>query len=100
MPGGAHHVRALQPGHHQLVVNGRDSGVVQKASANARPGQLVRRVCDASGTPTELWVGGTQLLPKDAMLAEATLRYRKARTAPLRTRSVPCAHPGCVVARR
>ena len=37
---------------------------------------------NASGTPTELWVGGTQLLPKDAMLAEATRRYRKARNAP------------------
>ena len=35
-----------------------------------------------SGTPTELWVGGTQLLPKDAMVAEATRRYRKARNAP------------------
>ena len=27
-------------------------------------------------------LGGTQLLPKDAMLAEATRRYRKARNAP------------------
>ena len=66
----------------ELVVTGRDTGVVQKASAYASPGQPVRRVRDASGTPTELWVGGTQLLPKDAMLAEATLRYRKARNAP------------------
>jgi D-alanyl-D-alanine carboxypeptidase len=66
----------------ELVVTGRDTGVVQKASAYASPGQpvrRVRRVRDASGTPTELWVGGTQLLPKDAMLAEATQRYRKAR---------------------
>lgn len=63
----------------ELVVTGRDTGVVQKASAYASPGQPVRRVRDASGTPAELWVGGTQLLPKDAMLAEATQRYRKAR---------------------
>ncbi|MNU08213.1 hypothetical protein D3C72_2541520 [compost metagenome] len=53
--------------------------MVQKASAYASPGQPVRRVRDASGTATELWVGGTQLLPKDAMVAEATRRYRKAR---------------------
>ena len=66
----------------ELVVTGRDTGVVHKASAYASPGQPVRRVRDASGTPTELWVGGTQLLPKDAMLAEATRRYRKARNAP------------------
>jgi len=39
-------------------------------------------VRDATGTPTELWVGGTQLLPKDAMVAEATQRYRKARRTP------------------
>ena len=66
----------------EQVVTGRDSGVVQKASAYASPGQPVRRVRDTSGTPTELWVGGTQLLPKDAMLADATRRYRKARNAP------------------
>ena len=66
----------------ELAVTRRDTGVVQKASAYASPGQPVRRVRDASGTPTELWVGGTQLLPKDAMLAEATRRYRKARNAP------------------
>ena len=65
----------------ELVVTGRDTGVVQKASAYASPGQPVRRVRDASCMPTELWVGGTQLLPKDAMLAEATRRYRKARNA-------------------
>ena len=65
----------------ELVVTGRDTGVVQKASAYASPRQPARRVRDASGTPTELWVGGTQLLPKDAMLAEATRRYRKARNA-------------------
>ena len=66
----------------ELAVTGRDTDVVQKASAYASPGQPVRRVRDASGTPTELWVGGTQLLPKDAMVAEATRRYRKARNAP------------------
>lgn len=63
----------------ELAITGRDTGVVQKASAYASPGQAVRRVRDAHGVPTELWVGGTQLLPKDAMLAEATQRYRKTR---------------------
>jgi D-alanyl-D-alanine carboxypeptidase len=63
----------------ELAVTGRDTGIVQKASAYASPGQPVRRVRDASGTPAELWVGGAQLVPKDAILAEATQRYRKAR---------------------
>lgn len=31
--------------------------------------------------PVELWVGGSLLLPKAAMLAEVTGRYRKSRPA-------------------
>jgi D-alanyl-D-alanine carboxypeptidase len=42
-------------------------------------------VRDAHGVPTELWVGGSKLLPKDAMLAEATQRYRKSKTRPGRS---------------
>jgi D-alanyl-D-alanine carboxypeptidase len=35
-------------------------------------------VRDRKGKPAGLWVGGTQLLPREAMLAEARQRYRKA----------------------
>jgi hypothetical protein len=31
---------------------------------------------------TELWIGGTQQLSKDAMIAEATGRYRKGKRIP------------------
>ncbi|OGB08111.1 MAG: serine hydrolase [Burkholderiales bacterium RIFCSPHIGHO2_12_FULL_65_48] len=69
----------------ELAITGRDTGVVQKASAYASPGQAVRRVRDAHGVPTELWVGGSKFVPKDAMLAEATQRYRKSKTRPGRS---------------
>jgi len=50
-----------------------------KTLAYNSPGQLVRRVFDRKGRPTELWIGGTQPLQKDAIVAEATARHRKAR---------------------
>lgn len=65
----------------EISITGKDSGVIQKTSAYNSPGQSVRRVHDGKGKPSELWVGGTKLLPKDAMVAEATRRYRKTRPA-------------------
>ena len=41
----------------------------------------LRLVRDRKGHPAELWVGGTQLLPKEAMLAEARQRYRRAKAS-------------------
>ncbi|MDM0080710.1 serine hydrolase domain-containing protein [Variovorax sp. J31P179] len=63
----------------EISVTGKDSGVIRKTSAYNSPGQPVRRVHDRKGKPSELWVGGTRLLPKDAMVAEATRRYPKTR---------------------
>jgi len=54
-----------------------DRGVIEKTSGYNSPGQLIRLVRGPRGKPAELWVGGTKLLPKEAMVAEATQRYRK-----------------------
>ena len=62
----------------EFRISGKDSGVIAKTSAYNSPGQAVRLVRDRKGNPAALWVGGTQLLPKEAMLAEVSQRYRKA----------------------
>ena len=61
----------------EFAITGKDDGVITKTSAFNSPGQTVRRVRDRKGRATELWVGGTKLLPKEAMVAEVTGRYRK-----------------------
>lgn len=61
----------------ECAITGKDRGVIQKTSAYNSPGQALRLVRGAKGKPAELWVGGTKLLPKEAMLAEAMQRYRK-----------------------
>lgn len=75
----------------ECVITGKDSGIVQKASGYHSPGQAIRRVRDRKGKVTELWVGGTQLLPKQAMLAEANRRYAKTSAG---TRAVKKSVPG------
>lgn len=65
----------------ECAITGKDSGVVTKTSGYNSPGQAIRLVRDSKGVPAELWVGGSQLLPEEAMVAEAMQRYRKARRA-------------------
>jgi D-alanyl-D-alanine carboxypeptidase len=65
----------------EFSISGKDSGVVRKASGYQSPGQAVRMVRDRRGKATELWVGGTKLVSKEAMVAEATGRYRKTKRA-------------------
>jgi D-alanyl-D-alanine carboxypeptidase len=62
----------------ECVVTGKDVGLIQKASAYHSPGQAVRLVRDRQGKPTELWVGGTKLVTREAMVAEAVARYAAA----------------------
>jgi D-alanyl-D-alanine carboxypeptidase len=59
----------------EIRVTGPDRGVVQRTSGYNSPGQGVRLVRDARGRPRELWVGGTRLLPREALVAEARARY-------------------------
>ena len=65
----------------EFEISGKDSGVIARTSGYNSPGQAVRLVRDRKGHPAELWVGGTQLLPKEAMLAEARQRYRRAKAS-------------------
>lgn len=60
----------------ELAVTGKDSGIVQKASGYQSPGQAVRLVRGARGKPTALWVGGSELVTREAMMDEATGRYQ------------------------
>jgi D-alanyl-D-alanine carboxypeptidase len=65
----------------EFAVTGRDKGMVAKTSGYNSPGQPVRLVRGANGKATEFWVGGTQFLPKQAMVAEVLKRYRPPRAA-------------------
>ncbi|MEO7641376.1 MAG: serine hydrolase domain-containing protein, partial [Ramlibacter sp.] len=61
----------------ECTVTGKDVGVIGKTSGYNSPGQGIRQVRGRTGKPTELWVGGTKLLPKEAMVKEALGKYRK-----------------------
>lgn len=61
----------------ECAITGKDRGVIQKTSAYNSPGQTIRLVRGRSGKPSELWVGGMKLVPKEALLAEALQRYGK-----------------------
>lgn len=63
----------------EFRITGRDRGVIQRTSGYNSPGQAIRRVRDRRGKVTELWIGGTQQLPREAVIAEATGRYRPAK---------------------
>jgi D-alanyl-D-alanine carboxypeptidase len=62
----------------EIELTGKDKGVVRKTSAYNSPGQPVRLVRGANGKAKEVWVGGSKLVPKGAMLKEVLGRYRKA----------------------
>lgn len=62
----------------ECVVTGKDIGLIQKASAYHSPGQPTRLVRDRKGKASELWVGSTKLVTREAMVAEAVARYAAA----------------------
>ena len=63
----------------ELVVTGKDQGRIHKASAYHSPGQAARIERGRQGRATALWLGGAQLLPEAALVAEAVGRYDKTR---------------------
>ncbi|MEJ5991618.1 serine hydrolase domain-containing protein [Ramlibacter sp. PS3R-8] len=63
----------------EFDVTGKDRAVIRRTSGYNSPGQDVRVVRNGRGKATELWAGGTKLLPREAMVAEATQRYRGTR---------------------
>ena len=65
----------------EIRVLGKAHGVIARTSGYNSPGQPVRLVRDRKGHPVELWVGGTKLLGREAMVAEVMQRYRGTRGA-------------------
>jgi D-alanyl-D-alanine carboxypeptidase len=63
----------------ELSISGRDTGLITKTSAYNSPGQPIRRVRNGKGKVTQLWIAGSRLLPKKALVAEVTGRYRGTR---------------------
>jgi D-alanyl-D-alanine carboxypeptidase len=60
----------------EIAVTGKDRGKIHKTSGYNSPGQGVRLLRDRAGRPLELWTGGSKLVPREALLAEARQRYR------------------------
>jgi hypothetical protein len=67
----------------EIEVTGRDSGRVALANGYASHGEQVRRMRNAAGRVTELWVGGGRSVSHAKAAAELERRYapkkRKAR---------------------
>jgi len=71
----------------EFAITGKDRAVIQRTSGYNSPGQDVRLVRNAKGKPVELWTGGTKLLPREPMVAEAKKRYRGTQRRALRART-------------
>jgi CubicO group peptidase (beta-lactamase class C family) len=82
----------------EIEVSSRERGMIARTSGYNSPGQAVRLLRDRKGRPTALWMGGTKLLSREAMMAEALQRYgdtpraSPAHTAPGRSRKPVQAH--------
>lgn len=63
----------------EFRITSKDAGLIERSSGYNSPGQAIRRVRDRKGRVVELWIGGTQQLDREALIAEATGRYRKAK---------------------
>lgn len=61
----------------EIEVTGRDRGVIALANGGASHGESVRRVRNANGRVTELWLAGTKYLPEAKVAAEMRARYGK-----------------------
>ncbi|WP_077001456.1 serine hydrolase [Variovorax sp. KK3] len=59
----------------EIEVTDKTHGRIARTSSYNSPGQPVRLVHDRKGRPTALWVGGSKLLTREAMVAEVTQRY-------------------------
>ena len=59
----------------ELAISGRDRGRISLANGFAAHGEAVRRVRARGGKVSELWLGGTKLLPEARVVAEIAKRY-------------------------
>ena len=65
----------------ELEITGKDRGIVRRTSGYNSPGQEVRLVRDSRGRAKEFWSAGAKLVAREAMVAEATERYRATKAA-------------------
>ncbi|HUN49836.1 MAG TPA: serine hydrolase domain-containing protein [Candidatus Sulfotelmatobacter sp.] len=66
----------------EIVLSGRDSGLIKVAGGYANHGEPVRRRRTKSGRTIEVWLGSSKLLPAAALAEEMRSRY----AAPVRRR--------------
>jgi CubicO group peptidase (beta-lactamase class C family) len=59
----------------ELVIGAGDRGRIAQATGTNSHGETARLVRDARGKLVEFWLGGGQLLPEEAAVAELTARY-------------------------
>ena len=57
------------------VLTGKDKAAITRTSGYNSPGQEMRLVRDRKGKVVKLWVAGSTLLPREALVKEATGRY-------------------------
>lgn len=62
----------------ECVITGKDTGIIRKTSGYNSVGQQIRLVRGPDGKPVELWAGGSRLVTREAMVAEAISRYGQA----------------------
>jgi len=59
----------------ELAISGRDRGRIDLANGFGSHGEGVRRVRGRGGKVSELWLGGTRLLPEHRVVSEIGKRY-------------------------
>ncbi len=59
----------------EIVVTGRDSGKIVLANGYANHGESVRRLRNASGRVSAVWLSGSQMLSEARIVAEMEKRY-------------------------
>jgi CubicO group peptidase (beta-lactamase class C family) len=62
----------------EIKLTGRDTGVIALAGGYASHGENVRRVRNASGKVSEVWMSGNKLLSESRVAAEMEKRYEAA----------------------
>ena len=64
----------------QAVVTGKDKGLISRTSGYNSPGQGVRMVRNGRGKVVEVWIAAGKWMSREAIVREATARYKPARS--------------------
>jgi hypothetical protein len=77
------HMRAVAPvmfkpfdGNETIIeLQSKDRGLITRTSGYLSPGEQVRRVRDRRGNVKEIWFAASQMLPREAMVAQSMKRF-------------------------